>query len=310
MRNDDDWLLDGMWNEPLSIRDKSAMELWLDYGSVQDVDEEEILLGAAREYCELFIDGAYKGLYYIGERLDRKQLKLERCTNQSDGGELYKAKGWGQAVIAFSLPTYDNSSLFWGGYEIKLPQETGKYDWQKLKEFIEFFKGNVPDNFENTYPQKVDVDNIIDYFILINITAAFDNTGNNVYIARKNQSSPYYFVSWDYDATLGIGINGEIASPENRFMHHTVTRRLWLSQDFQDQLKTRWENLRSNQLTTKNIKSYYQNNYSILLRNRIYEREEMITNLEKALPGPAPMIYLEEILEQRLAYLDEEIEKL
>ncbi|MEO0469957.1 MAG: CotH kinase family protein, partial [Bacteroidota bacterium] len=208
MRDDDDWLLDGMWNEPLSIRDKSAMEMWLDFGRVQDVDRQDIVLGAAREYCELFIDGAYKGLYYIGERLDRKQLKLDKCTDQSDGGELYKAKAWDAAVIAFSLPEYDNNNLLWGGYEVKYPEETGKFDWGKLKAFKEYFKGSLPNDFENVYPQKVDVDNLIDYFILINILGAFDNAGNNVFIARKDQSSPYYFVSWDYDATVGLDISG------------------------------------------------------------------------------------------------------
>lgn len=92
---------------------------------------------------------------------------------------------------SFSFPEYDNSSLFWSGYEVKYPQEGGKYGWQKPNDFITFFKGGLPDNFDDIYPQKTDVDNIIDYFIQINILGAFDNSGNNVYIARKNQSSPY-----------------------------------------------------------------------------------------------------------------------
>ena len=310
MRSDDDWLLDGMWNEPLSIRDKSAMKMWLAYGRVQDPDEADIVLGAAREYCELFINGSYKGLYYLGERLDRKQLKLETCTSPSDGGELYKAKAWDQAVIAFSLPEYDNSSLFWSGYEVKYPQEAGKYDWQKLSDFITFFKGDLPDNFEGTYPQKVDIDNIIDYFIQINILGAFDNAGNNVYIARKNQSSPYYFVSWDYDATVGLGIDGATLPVEYNFMQHVVTRRLFFSATFRDQLKVRWRNLRSDLLSNENILSYYRANHAILLRNKVYEREESVTRLEKSSPGVSAMIFLETTLNERLQYLDEAIENL
>ncbi|MEM6805647.1 MAG: CotH kinase family protein [Bacteroidota bacterium] len=310
MREDDDWLLDGMWNEPLSIRDKSAMEICLSFARVQDVDASDISLGGAREYCELFIDGVYKGLYYIGERLDRKQLKLEKCNDQSDGGELYKAKAWDAAVIAFSLPEFDNNDSYWGGYEIKYPQEVGKYDWQKLKGFIEFFKGNPPDNFENLYPQRVDVDNIIDYFILINVIGAFDNAGNNVFIARKNQSSPYYFVSWDYDTSLGIGINGDPFNLEASFIQHSVSRQLWLSPLFKDKLKSRWENLRVNQLSNEKLISYYQNNHAILMRNKVYEREAMISNLSKSLPDPSAMNYLEETLEQRLAFLDEAIDNL
>ena len=94
MRKDDDWLLDGMWNEPLSIRDMTAMEIWLAYGrGGQDTGDEETRLGAERAYCELFVDGRYQGIYYIGERLDKKQLRLEDYSGAGSGGELYKAKG-------------------------------------------------------------------------------------------------------------------------------------------------------------------------------------------------------------------------
>ncbi len=311
MRSDDDWLLDGMWNEPLSIRDKSAMELWLDFGRVHYADvEEDVVLGAAREYCELFINGSYQGVYYIGERLDRKQLKLETYTDSFNGGELYKAKGWDEAVIAFSSPEFDNNNSNWGGYEIKYPEEVGTYDWGKLKGFIEFFRGSPPSDFDETYAEKIDVDNIVDYFIFINLLNAYDNTGNNIYIARRNQASPHYFVSWDYDATLGLDISGGEFTGSDDFLNHVVTRRLLGSATFRTELKARWEQLRSGILESGNIKSYYRSNYAKLLRNGVYEREEIISRLEKASPDSTSIRYLERVLDERLQYLDEAIGKL
>ena len=311
MRSDDDWLLDGMWNEPLSVRDKSSMELWLDFGRVHYADTEEgVVLGAAREYCELFINRSYQGLYYIGERLDRKQLKLETYTGPSSEGELYKAKGWDRAVIAFSLPEFDNNTSNWGGYEIKYPEEVGTYDWGKLKEFIEFFKGSISIDFDETYPEKIDVDNIVDYFILVNVLNAYDNTGNNVYVARRNQVSPYYFVSWDFDATLRLDLFGKELTVTDGFLHHAVTRKLIGTTTFRAKLKARWEVLRRGALENDTIKSYYQNNYAKLLRNGVYEREGMVPRLEKAPPDSASMIYLERVLNKRLQYLDEAIEAL
>ncbi len=311
MRSDDDWLLDGMWNEPLSVRDKSAMELWLNFGRVHYADEEEdVVLGAAREYCELFINGSYQGLYYIGERLDRKQLKLETYTDSSNGGELYKAKGWDKAVIAFSLPEFDNNNPNWGGYEIKYPEEVGTYDWGKLKEFIKFFKGSIPNDFDETYSEKIDVDNIVDYFIFINLLSAYDNNGNNIYVARRNQASPYYFVSWDYDATLGLNIFGKELTRIDDFLHHVVTRKLIGSATFRTKLKARWEQLRSGILESDNIKSYYRSNYAKLLRNGVYEREGMIFRLEKASPDSTAISYLERSLDERLQYLDKAFREL
>lgn len=312
MRDDDDWLLDGMWNEPLSIRDMSAMELWLGFGRVHYQDEEPNLqLGADREYCELFINGTYHGLYYIGERLDRKQLKLEVRTGHSNGGELYKAKGWGDAVGGFSLPEVDNSLLSWGNYWIKYPEEPGTYDWTKLRQFTAFYLNGTSNTFKQTYPDRIDVNNIIDYFILINILIAFDNAGNNVYIARKDQMSPYFFVSWDFDATLGLGIFGNESPPNSSgLVHHKLTNSLLLQPDAKILLKDRWNLLRSDYLRVENIKRIYRNNHSLLLRNKIYARESSIPRLERSLPDSSSMQYLEGILDQQLLYLDDYIESL
>ena len=305
MRSDDDWLLDGMWNEPLSIRDKSAMELWLSFGRIKpESSEEGVILGAKREYCELFIDGIYKGLYYIGERLDEKQLKLDRNVDPSLAGELYKAKGWDTAVIGFELPPFNNNVTLWSGYEVKYPDEPGSFDWGKLKALIEFFKNEGPDNFESLYPEKIDVDNIIDYFFLINLLDAFDNSGNNIFIARKNQSLPYYFIPWDFDATAGLGIFGQVDVGSNDFIHHLVTRRLIRSPSFRSQIKLRWTALRAEILSNETIKAYYHANHALLLKNGIYQREQSISRLEKSLPDADDLAYLENNLENRLQFLD------
>jgi hypothetical protein len=306
MRRDDDWLLDGMWNEPLAIRDKSAMELWLSFGRVHYQQQEpDLQLGADRRYCELFINQEYYGLYYIGEQLDRKQLKLETKSGSAGGGELYKAKGWGDAVGGFRLPEIDNSSLFWGNYEVKYPTDPGTYDWAKLKALKTFILKEGTDDFDNEYSERIDVDNIVDYFIFTNLLYAFDNQGNNVFIARRDQTSPYFFVSWDFDATLGLGIFGEEVPVSDNVELHILTKRLLQTIGFRNSLKERWAFLRSGHLQTEKIKAFYRNNYATLLRNNVYEREGVISRLERSIPNASSMLYLERIIDQRLLFLDE-----
>ncbi|MEM9820797.1 MAG: CotH kinase family protein [Bacteroidota bacterium] len=312
MREDDDWLLDGMWNEPLMIRDKGTMDLWLGFGRVAyQAQEPDLQLGADRHYCELFIDDQYQGLYYLGERLDRKQLKLEKISESSDGGELYKAKGWGEAVGGFSIPAVDNNLPSWGNYWIKYPQEPGSYDWNKLEAFTRFYLEADNETFATTYSDWIDVDNIIDYFILISLTGAFDNSGNNIYIARRNQQSNYYFVSWDFDATFGLGIFGEeIPSPTGFVIHHKLTQRLINDDAFRTSLKERWNALRNGHLTNQNIMQIYTNSYTLLQRNNIYERESLVPRLDRPLPAFSSLDFLENILNEQLAYLDEYISTL
>lgn len=309
MREDDDWLLDGMWNEPLYLRDKSAMELWLGFGRVH-YQNPDVQLGADREYCELFINGSYQGLYYIGERLDRKQLQLEEKTNPSDGGELYKAQGWGEAVGEFSFPEVDNSIPFWGNYSVKYPTDPGSYDWNKLRGFKDFYKNATPETFLANYTERVDVDNLVDYFILINTIYAFDNTGNNIFIAKKDQDSPYFFVSWDFDATLGIGIYGDRVSVIDNADNHRLTRRLLGVEAYKSKLKARWLSLRSTYLSTPNIKAIYRTNHDKLLRNKVYSRESLVLRLERQVPNDDEIAYLNQILDQRLRFLDEYIDSL
>lgn len=55
MRKDDDWILDGMWNEPNRLRDFAAHDIWLSFGRVQN-KKSDTKTGIKREYIELFIN--------------------------------------------------------------------------------------------------------------------------------------------------------------------------------------------------------------------------------------------------------------
>ncbi|MEL7221464.1 MAG: CotH kinase family protein, partial [Bacteroidota bacterium] len=243
--------------------------------------------------------------------LDRKQLKIEKWEDNKAGGELYKAKGWGQAVGDFSLPEVNNSLPTWGNYEVKYPDEQGQYDWSKLKDFKQFYLESDLNAFEETYETVIDVDNIIDYFLLINVFSAFDNGGNNVYVCRLNQDSPYFFVSWDYDATLGMGIYGDQEiNLIGGLISHGLTRKLIQLPNYRTKLKERWSVLRDNQLEVETILSYYQANYATLTESNVFIREMPIERLGRMDLAPDAMEYLEEALRSQLLFLDQYVESL
>jgi hypothetical protein len=313
MRSDDDWLLDGMWNEPMMIRDKSAMELWLNFGRVHyQTEEPNLQLGADRIYCELFIDNSYLGLYYLGERLDRKQLKLDKLSNSSEGGELYKAIGWGGAVGNIDFPPVDNNSVSWANYWLKYPDISEDFDWNDFRDFTFCSSSCTLNEFEENYSDLVDKNNAYDFLIFINLLGAFDNFGNNTFVARKNAESPYFFVSWDFDATLGIGITGYDAPflIDDNFRTHHILTKLLVSDDNKEEFKLRWSFLRSDILNGDNIKSIYRGNYDKLIRNKIFLRENSISKLERDYPDPSSIIYLEDAIDQRLDILDQDISSL
>jgi len=125
MHSEDDWNLQAMYIEPLRIRSKTANQLWLEmYDLYYSALEPDAVCGIHAEYTELFLNGNYRGIYAITERIDRKQLKIKKYDeDQGMRGELYKAPVWGEGNLFNSLEPFDNQSLTWSGFEFIYPEE-------------------------------------------------------------------------------------------------------------------------------------------------------------------------------------------
>lgn len=277
MRTDDDWILDGMWNEPNRIRDFTAHDLWLDMARVQQPNEDT-KLGINRKYCELFIDGHYKGVYYLGEKVDRKQLDLEESDNELEG-ELYKGYTWTGGVIYSNVIAFDNYNSTWHGYEAKYPKKVGEIDWTNLHKLIDYVVHSTQSDFNANIASKIDMQNAADYFIFLNMIYAPDNRGKNVYTGKLSKSSPYFFVAWDMDGTFGNNWKGERESITNKMLSNGLYNKLLLNPDFKQELKLRWNELRGNVLDNENLKNRFKENNDYLIKNGIHTREALIPGL-------------------------------
>src|SRR5690606_38679473 len=124
--------LQAMYNEPLRIRSKTNNDLWRMVNTLQYQDKEpEAINGIRMKFVELFINDEYRGLYCLGEKVNRKQLKLKKH-NGNIRGELYKGVGVGANTFT-AVPPYDNYVLKWGEFEYKHPDE--ETDWSNLHGF-------------------------------------------------------------------------------------------------------------------------------------------------------------------------------
>lgn len=178
MRNDDDWNLQAMYNEPLRIRNKTSFQLWEQIHQLYYHElEPDASGGVQMEYAELFLNGEYRGLYAVGERIDRKQLQLKKYDG-SIRGELYKGISWGATTFS-DIPEFQNKDLIWGGFEYIFPEE--RIDWLNLFGFVDFAVNEDDYFFYSDYPSYFHTDNAVDYFIFLNLLRASDNTGKNIY---------------------------------------------------------------------------------------------------------------------------------
>ena len=308
LRSDDDWNLEAMWAQPLRLRDKVANELWMEmYSLSYAADEPDALPGIRMEYADLFVNGEYFGVYALTERMDRKQLGLKKY-NGEIRGLLYKGNGPGAPTFE-SLPAYDNTLGTWDNYEWVYPnEEEASYNWSHLYSFTNFVMNSSDNVFNAQYSAQFEKANAVDYYLFINALQAMDNMGRNLFLARYNKSSSYFYVPWDLDAIWGLDSDGKPTNNAEGLMGNGFYDRLINdcgTTGFVASAKTRYNALRNNILTKNHIMQLVQNQYNELVQSGAYDREH------EAWPSfvvdESQLTYMSNWIEDRFDYLDAEI---
>jgi spore coat protein H len=306
MRKDKDWILEAMYNEPMRIRSFTNWHIWAKTHKLYYADtEKDAKPFINNRYVEVFINGSYKGIYALTEKIDRKQLQLKRTTTSKTEGELFKSYDWGQACQFISCPPYANKELVWGGYEMKYPNETDTANWQNLYSFTDFVVNGSETDFSDSFKNRFVWDNAVDYYIFLNLLAAYDNSAKNVYVAKYDQTSPYFYVPWDLDGTWGIFWDGVKHEYYNVVIGNRMYDRLFKESNhaFQESLEQRWNILRSSIYKEDSLISFFKTNRDALLHNNIYRREHI------AWPQfnyqPSDFDELDRWVKKRLIFLDD-----
>ncbi|PAM96414.1 hypothetical protein B4N84_03055 [Flavobacterium sp. IR1] len=303
MHAEDGWNLQAMYNEALRFHSKTNNDLWkLIHKPYYINSEPDAVSGIEMKYVELFLDGEYRGVYCVGEKVKRKLLKLKKH-NGNIRGELYKGDSWGGASTFTFLSDYDNNNLLWDGMEYKYPNE--ETNWANLYDLTNFILNANEETFNNQYKSRFQIDNAVDYFIFLNLLRATDNTGKNLHVARYSSNEPYFYVPWDLDGTFGTIWNGQHENITTDLLTNGLYNRLFndcSADGFREKLKSRWNELRSTIITHPNIMGMLVENYNMLNQNGIYARESMAWPDFNANEGEID--YISEWLTNRLSYLD------
>ncbi len=305
MRNDDDWNMDAMYNEPLRLRNKVNFEIW------RSIDElyysalkPKAINGVRHEYVEVFLDDEYQGVYTLGERVDPKQLQLEDELDGLIKGELYKGVDFGGTQFS-QYSGYNNNQELWEGFKYKSPTET--YDWWNIYSFIVFVIDAQNGIFYNHYESKFNIENLVNYYLFHSVLRAVDNSGKNVYIAKYTNGEPYIYVPWDLDGTFGMSWDGTRISPRRITLHTEsgfYSRLILDTRDngFQERLISRWAELRSSVITPDAIKDLIEKEFHYLQLNAVYEREEL--RWEDSFLDESSIQYTFDWIDERFIVLD------
>lgn len=302
MRLDDDWNLQALYNEPMRARSVVCNKLWRMLHTPWYLPyEPEAVTGVSMAHAEVFVNGAYKGIYALSERIDRKQLKLKKH-NGYVRGQLYKGVSWGATTFS-SVPPYSNAMRNWGGFELIYPEETT--EWADLHALVDFVVNAPEEEFLEGYSTRFDAGNILDYFIFLNLLRAEDNTGKNIYIGLFDAGTPYFYVPHDLDGTFGMRYDGTLYPATQGLLMNGLYERLiedCRPGGFREQLRARWNALRTGPVTHDFITGLFAQEEARLASNGAYAREALAWN--GYAHGTAHAEYLSDWLHARLAWLD------
>ena len=311
MRKDNYWILDAMAIDKARMRNRVAMDLWLDFSAkpYYAADEPNMCNGYRGKFVEVYVNDEYQGLYCLTERVDRKQLKLKKAKNDTINGVLYKSAGW-QGGFFRNVSPYDNQSATWMRFEYEYPDaEDSLITWTPLYEVMNFVDTASAQVFAEQITSLLDIPVWMDYYIFTNLLSARDNCGNNLYLSyyNINLNSKLLVTPWDVDHSFGRMYNAQVEDVQAKCNWSEPYKRLERDlPDYYTQLLRRYAELRGTfftpQALTKRFSDYFDLFYSTGVAQRETERWNGVNDIELNFPDEED--HIASWIEQRLIYTD------
>lgn len=183
MRKDDDWILNPMSLDYSLVREKIAYDIWNDMSAINN---------HKLEYVELFLEGEYKGVYYLQEPVDQHTFNEEKYNTF-----YYSVKQWSENK-PLKLK-YIDGEVFANEFSFdKLDESRTEESFDVLNVLCKDISSDELDRV--IYDEK----NLYDYELFINMINALDNSYKNQKFAITNKNDDLYFTKtpWDLDWSM------------------------------------------------------------------------------------------------------------
>jgi hypothetical protein len=285
---DDDWVLNSSYIDKTFLRHPVSFDLFREMGEQNRSPQ--------CQYLELFIGQEYQGLYILMEKLDRSTLGL------------YK---YDEEAVVFKEP-----HLFRKSYENQVPEDPDNFHHQTypaieianmnddLEELRDFILNAEEEVFNDRIGEFFDLQNILDWHLLLLVTNNSDGILKNFYLFRQRDDQAYQIAIWDYDHSFGrdgdneLNLSNELPDLTRSILFSRLMQQNW----YLEALKDRWQYQKDSGLFTWEA-----------LSSRISDQAALIQpfaedNFEKW-PLDAPWYYdendFEEEIEIMLQYLSQ-----
>ncbi len=259
LRNDGDWILDAAYRDTSLVRNIVGHDIYNSMRPSAYVNANGEAKGQAAirgTQVEVILNERYHGVYILSERVDRKLLSVQKISVPEDafGNEL-----WDQ--VDFSDP--ENGSVIYKAdangatlydldtvrrvFEQEYPDADDIVYYAPLEALIQFLNTASDAEFIATIGDLIDIDSVVDFWLLTNVTSDSDTLKKNYFLARSG-AGKWFFVPWDKDASFDMWWTGRRVGTFNRWepQKNNLIRRLieLPATGFNTRVKARYNELR------------------------------------------------------------------
>lgn len=288
-------------------------------------------------YCELVLDGDYKGVYVLLESIKRDNNRVD-LPKAGDSGDALS----GGYILRMDKPSASGPLGDWKSAYAPAPgawQETWfQHFYPKsadispaqaayIRDYITRFEDMLmQSDYSKRYPDWIERQSWIDYLLLQELTKNTDAFRLSSYFYKQRDSRGgklFMGPVWDFNISLGIGDYCEGQNPagwirefnevcpDDRWLVHFWWEKLWQDSTFRQQTATRWRALRAGPWRDERLLADVDSLASRLGEARIrnFQRWPVIGTYiwPNAFVGnsyEAELQYLKQWLLQRTAWLD------
>ena len=239
------WILNAAYIDRSLMRHKLAYDLFKSMGT-----PDRPRLAAGSRFVEVHLNGDYQGVYLLMERVDRELLGLAPfAAGDPAHACLYKAINHSAGFVRADHE----------GFEQEIPDPLVLAHPEPLAALMKFATTAPAAEFAD--PQKgiasrIDLDNAIDFHLLVLVTSNADGITKNFYLARHRPAGDamprFFFVPWDYDGTFGRNWDSSILPP-TLWLSNGLFERLLRDPAYRERFTARWKQLRDNELSIQAI---------------------------------------------------------
>ena len=253
---DDDWILNANYIDKTFIRHVLAYRLF------QKMNSNNIAPNT--RYVEVNKNNEYHGLYVLMEKMDRSTLGINKKDINAfifKDPQLFKATYSSQKEANYNQQTFPKFAI------------SDKSD--VIDELRSFILESSESDFEHQFNKYFDLDNIIDWHILLLATGNRDGVVKNFYLYKNKNSGRVQIAPWDYDHSFGRDGDNE----RHEFNHDIqiersiLFKRLMSCNWYKDELLTKWTKYRKTFLKDEKLLHMINDEVNII-KNHVHRNFE------------------------------------